>query len=114
MEVWRQAGGLFLRNHMPLLDEFAHDIALVMGIHENQNIGHQMPILDDLALLITREIGNQELSDLIKRLSPVAWRHVNLIGKYEFFQNQYIINIQEVINLAMGNSEINFASQTHL
>jgi len=58
------------------------------------------------------KIGNQELSDLIKRLSPVAWRHINLIGKYEFCLNQQIINIQEVVNSVWANSEIDFSSQT--
>jgi hypothetical protein len=58
------------------------------------------------------KIGNQELSDRIKRLSPVAWRHINLIGKYEFCLNQKIIDIQELINSALTNSEIDFASQT--
>jgi hypothetical protein len=33
---------------MPLLDEFVHDSTLVMDIHEDQNVGHQMPVLDDL------------------------------------------------------------------
>ena len=50
--------GLFLCNHMPLLDEFAHDFTLVMDIHEDQNVGHQMPILDDLALLVARVGSN--------------------------------------------------------
>jgi TnpA family transposase len=58
------------------------------------------------------KIGHQEMVDLVKRLSPVAWRHVNLIGKYEFCINQITINIQEVINLALYNSEIDFALQT--
>lgn len=59
-----------------------------------------------------RKIGNQELSDLIKRLSPVAWRHINLIGKYEFCLNKIIVNIQEVINSVLSNSEIDFSIQT--
>ena len=28
----RQANGLFLNNHMPLLDRFVHDLALVMDV----------------------------------------------------------------------------------
>ncbi|MDY6894212.1 MAG: Tn3 family transposase [Thermotogota bacterium] len=56
------------------------------------------------------KIGDQEMVELIKRLSPVAWRHVNLIGKYEFCLNQQIINIQEVINSVLTNSEIDFAT----
>jgi hypothetical protein len=48
---------------MPLLDELVHDSTLVMDIHEDQNIGHQMPILDDLALLVAR---NGVLADFVE------------------------------------------------
>jgi len=51
------------------------------------------------------------LCELIKRLSPVAWQHINLIGKYEFCLNQNIINIQLVIEKALLNSKIDFTSQ---
>ena len=50
--------------------------------------------------------------DLLRRLSPVAWQHINLIGKYEFCLNQQIINIQDLISLTLVNSEIDFSSQT--
>ena len=50
--------------------------------------------------------------DLIKRLSPIAWQHINLIGKYEFCQNQKILNIQEVIDMMLLNSETDFGSQS--
>ena len=40
------------------MDELIHDSTLVMDIHENQNVGHQMPVLDDLALLVARVGGN--------------------------------------------------------
>lgn len=46
---------------MPLLDELIHDFALIMDVHEDQNVGHQMPILDDLALLVARVGGNSAL-----------------------------------------------------
>jgi hypothetical protein len=46
--------GLFLRNHIPFIDELVHDSTLVMDIHVDQNVGHQVPILDDLALLVAR------------------------------------------------------------
>ena len=61
---------------MPLLDEFAHDFTLVMDIHEDQNVGHQMPILDDLALLVARVGSNgasvaecDELNEVVEPLT---------------------------------------------
>ena len=56
--------------------------------------------------------NQQALCELIKRLSPVAWQHINLIGKYDFCKNQNLINIQEVIENALLNFKIDFASQT--
>ncbi|MDL1969360.1 MAG: Tn3 family transposase, partial [Deltaproteobacteria bacterium] len=53
----------------------------------------------------------QAYCDLIKRLSPVAWQHINLIGKYEFCQNYIALNIQELIETMLLNSEINFSSK---
>jgi len=55
---------------------------------------------------------DQDLLDLMKSLSQVAWRHINLIGKYKFCLNQNTINIQELIESAITNSEINFTSET--
>ena len=46
---------------MPLLDEFVHDFALVIDIHEDQNVGYQMAIFDDLALLVARVGSNGAL-----------------------------------------------------
>jgi hypothetical protein len=61
---------------MPLLDEIVHDSALVMDIHEDQNVGHQVPVLDDLALLVARVGGNgalvaecDELNEVVETLA---------------------------------------------
>ena len=61
---------------MPLLDELVHDSTLVMDIHEDQNVGHQMPVLDDLALLVARVRGNgapiAECDELNEVVEPLA------------------------------------------
>jgi TnpA family transposase len=43
----------------------------------------------------------------IVRLSPVAWQHINLIGKYEFNNNKEILNLQEVIDKLVSDEKIN-------
>ena len=92
LAIWRQTGGLFLRNHMPLLDEFVHDFTLVMDIHKDQNVGHQMPILDDLALLIARIGGNDtpvaECDELNKVVEPLADGGGVIHGSSEFWLSQ--------------------------
>ncbi|MBT4835786.1 MAG: Tn3 family transposase [Methylococcales bacterium] len=46
----------------------------------------------------------------ITRLSPVAWQHISFIGKYEFYNRGKPINIQEVIEKLLANSEIDFSA----
>ena len=36
-------------------------------------------------------------SDMLKRVSPVAWQHINLYGRYEFNKKQESIDMSEVI-----------------
>lgn len=48
----------------------------------------------------------------LTRLSPVAWQHISFIGKYEFYNRSNIINIQEVIEYLLENSEIDFSAES--
>ena len=35
----------------------------------------------------------------IVKLSPVAWQHVSLVGKYEFNRNGYdVVDLTEIVN----------------
>ncbi|KTC84436.1 hypothetical protein Ldro_3039 [Legionella drozanskii LLAP-1] len=42
----------------------------------------------------------------IIRLSPVAWQHINLIGKYEFYNDKECLNLHEVIQNLIANEKI--------
>ncbi|WP_218014666.1 Tn3 family transposase [Candidatus Regiella insecticola] len=44
--------------------------------------------------------------------SPVAWRFVNLIGNYEFYRKDKIIDIQKVIENIISNNEIDFSPES--
>jgi hypothetical protein len=50
-------------------------------------------------LIFTQSAGRKEETDLIKWISPIAWRNVNLLGRFEFHRQQSIINIDEMISL---------------
>jgi TnpA family transposase len=50
---------------------------------------------------------NPEKAKEISRLSPVAWRHISFIGKYEFYSRGSPINIQDVIALLLSGGEVN-------
>jgi TnpA family transposase len=47
----------------------------------------------------------------IIRLSPVAWQHINLIGRYEFNGDAPPLDLQGIIEMLINNSEIDFASR---
>ena len=74
-------------------------------------IYYNAKLLSDLYMAYeTRE--NEEVCNLIKRLSPVAWQYINLIGKYEFCHNQKVINLQNVIEKLLSDPKINFGSES--
>lgn len=48
------------------------------------------------ALVETQE--NEEVINFIKRLSPVAWQHINLTGKYEFKRDHKTIDFDQTLS----------------
>jgi hypothetical protein len=51
------------------------------------------------ALIFTQSAGRKEEADLVKRISPIARQNVNLLGRFEFYRQQSVINIDEMISL---------------
>jgi len=43
--------------------------------------------------------GRKEEATHIKRISPIAWQNVNLLGRFEFHRQQSVINLDEMIRL---------------
>ncbi|MBF0551395.1 MAG: Tn3 family transposase [Deltaproteobacteria bacterium] len=54
-------------------------------------------ILSEL-LKIKEKLNRYEDIEFIKKISPVAWRHINLYGRYEFFK-EGIIDIEKTISM---------------
>lgn len=46
----------------------------------------------------TEKIKHTEKMDLIKKISPIAWRHINFYGQYEFYRKDISIDVEEIIN----------------
>jgi len=44
---------------------------------------------------------DHEMAKAILRFSPVAWQHINFIGKYEFYNRGDVLNIQSLIKNIM-------------
>jgi hypothetical protein len=51
------------------------------------------------ALIFTQSAGRKEEADLVKRISPIARQNVNLLGRFEFYRQQSVINIDEMFSL---------------
>ena len=43
------------------------------------------------------DLGDQAAVEVIKRISPIAWTHINMIGKLEFLTDTPNINIDNII-----------------
>lgn len=50
-----------------------------------------------LSNMLTYMKRNGQDSDVLKRISPVAWQHINLYGRYEFNKSQENINMEAII-----------------
>jgi len=52
------------------------------------------------------KLKDPEKAKEIIRWSPVAWRFVNLIGNYEFYNSKQPIDIQKIIENLISEFEI--------
>ena len=61
-------------------------------------------ILNDLFLAYEQK-GDLELLEMIKRLSPTAWQHILLGGKYEFRKRKTAVEIEKIVAKLIKNIE---------
>jgi len=52
------------------------------------------------------ERNDEKGAALVKRLRPVAFQHINLIGKYEFLTNRKVIDLQALTEFLTGGPKI--------
>ncbi|HHW4373609.1 TPA: Tn3 family transposase, partial [Legionella pneumophila] len=57
-----------------------------------------------------KQRGDEALCNEIKRLSPVAWQHFNMLGTFTFCKSEKLIDIQEVAKLLLEDETINARS----
>jgi len=76
--------------------------------HEQQIWGESARLLTNCiiyynTMLLSNLLGYQEAAGdvqgaaLLKHVSPVAWQHINLYGRYEFRKGQETINMKEIV-----------------
>ena len=58
-------------------------------------------------LQIQEKNGRQDVVDIISRLSPVAWQHINLNGEYAFNKDRKEIDLLGLLNgiEALGSAD---------
>ena len=66
-------------------------------------IFYNATLLSEL-LAIKEKNKEYEEADLIKRVSPVGWQHINLRGRYQFRNKNHGINVAEIIDSWMGST----------
>jgi TnpA family transposase len=59
-------------------------------------IYYNATILSNL-LIYKEKTGDFQAIEIIKKISPIAWQHVNLCGRYEFSKNLKDINIEAIV-----------------
>lgn len=76
-----------------------HDMAIeseCSRLLANAIIYYNMDMLSQLWQYLKSE-GRFKEAEQVKRLSPVAWRHINLFGRYEFYGNHPVPDVGEII-----------------
>ena len=66
-------------------------------------IFYNATLLSEL-LAIKEKNKEYEEADLIKRVSPVGWQHINLRGRYQFRNKNHGINVAEIIDRWIGST----------
>ena len=54
-------------------------------------------LLSDLPDYYTKAVSEDHKAALPKQVSPVAWQHINLYGRYEFSKSPEIIDIEAIL-----------------
>jgi TnpA family transposase len=44
------------------------------------------------------KLGNTEILEIIKKISPIAWRHINLNGRYDFSSLFEALNLRDILS----------------
>ena len=43
------------------------------------------------------DFGGELDLEMIKQISPIAWHHINLFGRYEFDKEQWVIDMEKIM-----------------
>ena len=52
--------------------------------------------------LLQTVLSSYDEADLIKRVSPVAWQHINLRGRYQFKKQKHRLDLEKIIDSIGG------------
>ncbi len=69
----------------------------VSGICKNATIYYNTWLLSEL-LAFHREQNNIAEVELIKKVSPIAWQHIHIHGRYQFRIGKVILDVRKMVS----------------
>jgi len=104
MSAIRKVGGKQLLGKNEIELEMHNESARLMA---NCVIYYNAELLSNLYLAYEQQ-DQPEYCQLLKRLSPVAWQHINFVGKYEFNKTRKELDLKKMIATLMENPTLYF------
>jgi len=86
-----------LKYWKPLPNRILNSVPTCFGdVHDRYICPNGQPLHLTRMEYKAEKAGRQEEADIIKRISPIAWRHVNFLGRFEFQKQPALIDIDEI------------------
>ena len=62
----------------------------------NCSIAYNAMLLSNVYLSLVERLGEEKAREIMNRISPVAWQHINFTGKYKFMAKDYTPDIDAI------------------
>lgn len=62
----------------------------------NCSIAYNAMLLSNVYLSLVERFGEEKAREIMNRISPVAWQHINFTGKYKFMAKDYTPDIDAI------------------
>ena len=62
-------------------------------------IAYNAILLSNVYLKLVEKYGEDKAKQIINRISPVAWQHINFTGRYKFMSKDYAPDIEAIVKL---------------
>lgn len=95
---------MFVFKYIYLENSLVAQFCLFLNTPPNCIIFYNAYILSELYEM-HEKLGNTEILELIKKISPIAWRHINLNGRYDFSTIFEALNLMDILSKIVFDSK---------